>query len=140
MYLSYEQYQDIGGTLDETTFNQLEFEAASFVDWITFSRLKKNMPDPAPESLPMCMYTLIDFIYAKNKAIESGAGDETTQAVGSISHQDNDGVSVSYNVLSARQSIILAQQEMGKVVKRYLQGVRDSLGHKVLYRGLYPDE
>lgn len=140
MYLTYAQYRDMGGTLDETSFNMLEFEAESFVNWITFDRLKKNMPDPEPPTLPYCMYILIDFIYSKNKAIESGAGDESTQAVGSISHQDNDGVSVSYNVLSARQSIILAQQEMTAIVKRYLQGVHDSLGHKVLYRGLYPDE
>lgn len=140
MYLTYDSYEDMGGTLDETTFNTLEFEAESFVDWLTFQRLKKNMPDPAPDTLPYCMFVLIDYIYSKNKAIESGAGDESTQSVGSISHQDNDGVSVSYNVLSARQSIILAQQEMTAIVKRYLQGVYDSLGHKVLYRGIYPDE
>ena len=140
MYLTYDSYEDMGGTLDETTFNTLEFEAESFVDWLTFQRLKKNMPEKAPDTLPYCMFVLIDYIYSKNKAIESGAGDESTQSVGSISHQDNDGVSVSYNVLSARQSIILAQQEMTAIVKRYLQGVYDSLGHKVLYRGIYPDE
>lgn len=140
MYLTYDEYEEMGGTLDETTFTQLEYEARALVDWMTFDRLKNHMPDPEPDTLPYCMYVLIDFIYAKNKAIESGSGDEETQAVGSISHQENDGVKVSYNVLSARQAIVLAQSEMGKVVKRYLQGVRDSLGHKVLYRGMYPDE
>ena len=39
MYLAYEDYQNMGGTLDETAFNDFEFEAETIVDWYTFNRL-----------------------------------------------------------------------------------------------------
>jgi hypothetical protein len=32
MYLTYSEYQDMGGTLDEVTFNDLEFEAEALVN------------------------------------------------------------------------------------------------------------
>lgn len=140
MYLTYDDYEDMGGTLDEATFELLEYEAESYVNWLTFNRLKNNMPDPVPDTLPYCMFVLIDYLSQKKNAILSGSGDGETQKLGSISHQDNDGVSVSYNILSARQTIVLADQEMTAISKRYLEGVRDSLGHKVLYRGIYPGE
>ena len=41
MYLTYAEYQEYGGTLDETTFNNLEFDAESTVNWCTFNRLKR---------------------------------------------------------------------------------------------------
>ena len=31
MYLTYEAYQNMGGTLDETTFNNYEYEAETIV-------------------------------------------------------------------------------------------------------------
>ena len=30
--------------------------------------------------------------------------------------------------------------ELQKAINRYLQGVRNSLGYKLLYRGIYPGE
>ena len=41
MYLTYEEYQAYGGQLDETSFNDLEYDAESTVNWYTFNRLKK---------------------------------------------------------------------------------------------------
>lgn len=57
MYLTYAEYTNMGGTLDETAFNDFEFEAESIVDWYTFNRLH-NMTT-YPEKLKRCMYSLI---------------------------------------------------------------------------------
>ena len=42
MYITYEQYKNYGGTLDEATFNEYEFEARSWVNWYTFNRLEND--------------------------------------------------------------------------------------------------
>ena len=33
MYLTYADYQNMGGTLDETAFNDFEYEAETIVNW-----------------------------------------------------------------------------------------------------------
>ena len=40
-YLTYEEYKALEGTLDQTPFNLLEFEARQNVDKYTFGRLKE---------------------------------------------------------------------------------------------------
>lgn len=144
MYLEYEEYQEMGGTLDVTTFNLLEFEAESLVNWYTFDRLKNTDTTiyQYPPELSRCMYALIERLKLKMDAMtvqpsssESGGG-----STAAITHQSNDGVSISYNVVSASQAVSLSKAECGEIISRSLQGVKDALGHKLLYRGIYPDE
>ena len=66
--------------------------------------------------------------------------DGSSTSTGAISSQSNDGVSVSYNVLSASEAYKLCEDEVGNTVKRYLNDVTNELGRKLLYRGLYPGE
>lgn len=40
MYLSYSEYKELGGTMDETTFNKNEFEIESKIDYLTNGRIK----------------------------------------------------------------------------------------------------
>lgn len=153
MYLSYTEYQNMGGTLDESSFNEYEFEARTVIDWYTFDRLQKDTE--FPESVQRCMYQLIKL--AKLKADAMLLGSQTTQTTDSqgnvttvttnatIASQSNDGVSVSYNAVSASEVFnALQSQAQGNVlettVKRYLQGVTNQLGRKLLYRGIYEDE
>ena len=42
MYLTFDEYQEYGGTLDEAAFYQLEFEARAVIDWWTFNRLQNE--------------------------------------------------------------------------------------------------
>ena len=42
MYLAYPEYEEYGGTLDEATFRDLEFDAETEINWYTFNRLKKD--------------------------------------------------------------------------------------------------
>lgn len=139
MYLTYSDYQSFGGTLDETTFNDLEFEASAVVDWYTFNRLQAE--ENPPVALKRCMYKLIQYIIAQQQ-VSGIAGDSASNGgvAAGIASQSNDGVSASYNILSARDVVENSKTEMGQIIKQYLSAVVNSLGQKVLYRGLYPNE
>lgn len=142
MYLTFAEYQTMGGTLDEATFNDFEFEAESMVDWYTFSRLKKFAEEEYPNALKKCMYHLIKII--ENQAMLNGVASATVSSNNGVekyvSSQSNDGVSISYNALSAKDLLESNKKLAEQTIKRYLSYVMDSLGRKILYRGIYPDE
>ena len=148
MYLTYDEYQEYGGTLDETTFNDFEFEAESIINWYTFDRLK-NETD-YPEAVKRCIYRLIYMAKLKADAMQLGVlvsttGETSNNSSPAIQSQSNDGVSISYNVLSASElfNVLAAKtkgSEVDQIIQRYLQGIKNSLGRKLLYRGFYPGE
>lgn len=153
MYLTYEQYQEYGGTLEEVTFDEYEFEAESWINWYTFNRLE-NDDVSDNEKVKRCMFKLIKLAELKATAlslgnqtttITTGGTTTTVNTSAPISSQSNDGVSISYNNLSASDIFDkLKQSEQGNeiesTVQQYLQGVINSLGQRVLYRGLYENE
>lgn len=153
-YLTYETYQQMGGTLDATTFDTFEYEAETIVNWYTFNRLKEETEYPA--ELTRCMYRVIYLLKLEYDALTLGkqvvvvkdAEGNVTSSVETeayIKSQSNDGVSVSYNSVNA-DDIIGRLTSAGKdnlfeqTIFRYLQGVRNSQGKRLTYRGLYPDE
>lgn len=141
MYLTYAEYQTMGGTLDETTFNDFEFEAETLVDWYTFNRLKKETT--YPEVLPRLMYHLIKMAVDKANLMSLGGiiqADGTVSDNPYVSRQENDGVMIAYNTISANDLFSKLDKAMEDAIKRYLNGVMNSLGRKLLYRGLYPNE
>lgn len=154
MYLDYSTYQNMGGTLDETTFNSFEYEAETIVNWYTFNRLKEEASEDYPQELARCMYRLIELVKLEADALLLGK-QTTTYTVGSdtytvdvgayIKSQSNDGVSISYNSIDAsdlfnKLDSTGKDNPLMKTVFRYLQGVRNSKGKRLTYRGLYPDE
>ena len=140
MYLSYDDYQNMGGTLDETAFDDFEFEAESIIDWYTFNRLQNDTE--YPERLKKCVYKLIKMAQTQQAALTTGegTGEDAVESTASIASRSNDGVSISYNVMSTKDVFDTLKDEMGGAVQRYLNGVVNELGRKVLYRGLYPGE
>ena len=56
-YLTYDEYQALGGTLDETSFDLLEFEARKIIDERTQKRLLKV--DEIPEDVKTCIFVMI---------------------------------------------------------------------------------
>lgn len=153
MYLTYEKYQEYGGTLEEVTFNEYEFEARSWINWYTFNRLV-NDDVTENENVTRCMYKLIKL--AELKAVALTLGNQTTTVTSGtsvttvntsapIKSQSNDGVSVTYNNISASDIFNKLKQstqgnEIEMTVQQYLQGVVNSLGQRVLFRGVYPNE
>jgi hypothetical protein len=141
MYLTYTDYIQYGGTLDEVPFNNVCFEASSIIDWYTFDRLSSEQYDSLPTAVKRCTYNLVQLITAKNRALAITSEDETpSQNSGIVSSESNDGVSVSYNILTSQQFLDYYSQEIGKIIKQYLTSVTNSLGRKVLYRGFYSGE
>lgn len=138
MYLTFEEYQEYGGTLEETAFNDLEFQARSVIDWWTFNRLSNETE--YPEAVKRCVFRLIQLINDRQQAMLVGSqSSDSTKAAG-IASESNDGVSTTYNTLSATEAVDTLQKEMEDVIRLYLSAIRNSLGHNLLYRGVYPDE
>ena len=140
MYLTYDEYNTLGGqALEETAFNQLEFEARTQIDWWTFGRLKNQ--STYPEAVKRCMVKLIELLDKQQKVMLIDAVDEDGNVVaGLMAHQSNDGVSATYNVITGNMAVRAIQTQLKSAIQMYLQDVRASLGRKVLYRGLYPGE
>lgn len=139
MYLTYEEYQSMGGTLDSASYENFEFEAEAIINWYTFSRLKNDTV--IPEAVKRLMKYLIDLAQQKANLLAAGtnsSGSESSSAA--IASQSNDGVSISYNILSASELMSNLKEQEGNTIRRYLQDVTNEAGRKLLYRGLYPDE
>lgn len=148
MYLTYDEYTDYGGTLDETAFQDLEYDAESTINWYTFNRLKRDEWKEVleTEELKRCMYQLIRVRQVENDLINAsvggiGVGVGWTKEAG-ITKETNDGVSVSYNTLSSGELLSYATgaKSLKKLVRRYLGSIVNDLGRNILYKGLYPGE
>ena len=138
MYLTYLEYKAMGGTLDETTFNDLEFEAEALVNWYTFNRLKNDTT--FPNELKRLMKYLINLLNIQAGVLNSSSNGDTQGATSNIASQSNDGVSISYNVLNASELAQSCKVQAGDAIKKYLQGVMNEAGRELLYRGVYPNE
>ncbi len=136
MYLTYAEYQEMGGTLDAPTFEDLEFQAEALVNWYTFNRLSKDVQIPL--AVKRLIKYLIGTIHAQNGTIQAELGGNGSSAA--IASQSNDGVSISYNVLSAAELMVTLKSAGEEAIRRYLQGVTNEAGRLLLYRGLYPGE
>ena len=141
MYLTYEEYQVFGGTLEETAFNDIEFEAESYIDWYTFNRLWKQTE--YPERLKKCVFHIIRLLERQlalmgQPVTTSGQSGDTGGS--QIASMSNDGVSISYNVVNAHEALELTRREVDRTIEKQLAGVTNNLGKKLLYRGIYPDE
>jgi hypothetical protein len=148
MYLTFSEYQDMGGTLDETAFKDLEYDAESTINWYTFNRLKR--PEWASvletEELKKCMYQLIRLKQMEYELLASSSGVSIggiawTKEAG-ITQESNDGVSTSYNTLSSGELMAYLNGTKTKqdLVDRYLNGIVNDLGQEILYRGIYRGE
>ena len=139
MYLTYDEYTDMGGALDTTQFNNFEFEAEAVINWYTFNRLKHDTTIP-PE-VKRLMFYLISI--AEQRAFlltNSISGANGNVPATAIESQSNDGVSIKYNVMSAKDLMNSLKDSVKDKVDTYLQGVTNELGRELLFRGIYPGE
>lgn len=80
-YLTYEEYKALGGTLDLTPFNLLEFEARRKIDLRTDNRLVNLESEDIPEEVKLCEYKMIDSVLkAYDEQVNRG---KSTEIVGS---------------------------------------------------------
>ena len=140
MYLTYEEYATLGGTtLDDPEYFQYEFEAEALINRVTFNRLQKETE--IPRAVKFCMLKLIDMAAAQAELLKSPTlEDGKSVAQTGISSQSNDGVSISYNVVSASELYQINKAKVDETIKLYLSGVTNSLGQQLLFRGIYRGE
>lgn len=140
MYLTYEEYVEMGGTLDETTYTKYEFEVRGIVDWYTFDRLKKE--ETLTPEVKECMYMLICLIEDKHNLMNATmpVSSRGVEATPTIASQSNDGVSTTYVTFPVSAAFDKYKAEIEDTINTCLRTSVNSLGRKLLYRGLYPGE
>ena len=114
-YLTYAEYRDLGGTLDITPFNLLEFEARRKIDIETQSRLKGTESQDIPQEVKLCTYNLIKSINNFAESIESATEN------GNIASENTDGYSVTYVKSSSIKEIINSKSvELDDIIRCYI--------------------
>lgn len=136
MYLTYDEYKNMGGTLDESNFTKFEFQAEAQINYATFSRLKGDKT--IPEEVKRLTHYLVDLMEKKAAALSLGKGENGEATY--ITSQSNDGVSISYNGMAPSDLIELCKVDSLNAIRSYLDGVTNAAGRKLLYRGIYPGE
>ena len=117
-YLTYPEYRSLGGTLDITPFNLLEFEARRKIDIETQSRLKGTDSQSIPQEVKLCVYSLINSINHYTESIESATEN------GNVASENTDGYSVTYVKSSSIKDIINSKSvELEDIIRTYLLGV-----------------
>lgn len=125
-YLSYQEYIELGGTLDKVPFNKLEYECRRIIDSRTQNRLKNA--DEIPEEVKMLENKMIQTLQGYYVSLE--------KAQSGVASENTDGYSVSY--ISSNQ---ISQLIEGKIdvlqdlVSTYLFGVIVNNEH-LLYCGV----
>ena len=127
-YLTYSEYRELGGTLSQTPFNLLEFEARRRIDVRTFNRIKNC--EEIPQEVKLCEYSLINSIESYMTSMESVAGN------GNIASENTDGYSVSYITADRIKEVVMSKEaELNDIVRDYLLLVEVN-GEHVMYCGV----
>ena len=118
-YLTYGEYKQLGGNLDEMPFNVLELKARGKVDERTLGRLK-NLPIQITE-VKTCIYQLI----------ESMNTNESRKAK-NISSESTDGYSVNYGTSTSTEE----NKQYDDIIRDYLLTCKLEDGTAYLYCGV----
>lgn len=125
-YLTYNEYRALGGTIELTPFNLLEFEARRKIDERTLGRLK-NVAS-VPQEVKMCVFALINSI--------NSYGSSTSGNNKNIASESTDGYSVSYVTGGTIQEMIQSKSvELNDIINTYLIGVIVN-GEHIMYAGV----
>ena len=129
-YLTYEEYRSLGGTLEITPFNLLEFEARRRIDIKTLNRLKNIDSANIPQEVKLCEYNLISSINDYASSIKSATEN------GNVASENTDGYSVSYVKSSSIKDIVNSRSvELDDIITTYLLGVIVNEQH-IMYIGV----
>lgn len=125
-YLTYQEYQDLGGTLEQVPFNELEFECERIIDSRTQNRLKST--DEIPQEVKLLEYKMINNIQSYYESLE--------KAQKGISSENTDGYSVTYISSNQIGQLIENQNDnLQDLISTYLYGVVVNDEH-LLYLGV----
>lgn len=124
MYITYEEYSEMGGTAAEAAFPRLEYMARKRIDRYTQGRVK-NMTE-TPECVKRCATELVN---AMDKADPTKTASEAA-----LSGFSNDGYSESYaEPLTAHAQ----ENNIYGIIRNMLSDECDDNGTPLLYLGVY---
>lgn len=124
-YLKYNEYLELGGSLAETPFKLLEFEARKKIDERTQGRLKEI--EEIPMEVKMCSFALINTLNSYSNE-NSNNKNVASESVGSYS--------VSYVTGGTIQEIVKSKSiELDDIIRTYLIGVILN-GEHIMYLGV----
>jgi hypothetical protein len=122
-YLTYDEYEELGGDLPEMPFNLLEFEARQEIDKYTFGRLKELATQV--NDVKLCVYKIISYINNYNQLLSTN---------GAITSENTDGYSISYSKMSSSDTDT-KNNVIKDIVKTYLIDCKLDDGTPYLYCG-----
>ena len=123
-YLTYKEYENLGGTMDEDAFTVAEFKARSRIDWLTLGRVKYMRVVPEEVKLAMMTIIKVDSKYSADAQVDNAI----------VSSFNTDGYSESYGGVSEQSGA--AEAQTNREVCKMLFGVLDDTGIPLIYRGL----
>ena len=121
IYLTYEEYTEIGGTLDLTAFKRNIDRACGFIDSNTQNRLQSVLE--VSQKVKACVRDLAEYLasnISNGKVVTS-----KSQSAGGVSESE------SYATKTADD----ANTEMLNIVYDYLATEKDDCGTPLMYRG-----
>lgn len=121
-YLTYEEYSNMGGVLDLTTFNRNIDRVCGIIDNATHNRLER-MADMPKQAKALCR-DLIEYL-ATNGNVNEKDVSSRSESQGPVSE------SISY-VSKTKEEM---QTDIDGLVYDYLASVTDDKGTPLLYRG-----
>ena len=98
MYLSYSEYKELGGTMNEATFNKNEFEIENKIDYLTNGRIKNR--SQIPQAVKMLCFRLSTSFWEKveidapNNLTSYSNGIESFGYANTITSSQSSGISV----------------------------------------------
>lgn len=120
-YLTYEEYQEIGGTLDLTAFKRNIDRACGFIDSNTQNRLQSVLE--VSQRVKACVRDLVEYLASNmtnGKAITS-----KSQSAGGVSESESYATKTTDEI----------NAEMLNIVYDYLATEKDDCGTPLMYRG-----
>lgn len=125
-YLSYQEYVELGGTLEEVPFNELEYECERIIDSRTQNRLKKA--NEIPDEVKLLEYKMINSLQDYYIALE--------KAQKGLKSENTDGYSVTYISSTEISELIENKSDLLQdLVSTYLYGVIVNNEH-LIYLGV----
>lgn len=124
MYLTYLEYGERGGTLDDTAFARYEKRASKNIDAETHGRVSRM--SEVPESVKDCVFELVE--YNRKFDITAQTVTSRSQSAGNVSESE------SYATRSTEE----VAADITEIIWTYLSTEKDDKGTPLLYRGWTP--
>lgn len=129
MYLTYFEYQEMGGALDNAAFERFAFRAEILINKYTYKRIMGE--SDIPKAVKRVMFELISIAEQQERTISDK---------GAVTSYSNDGVSETYSTMSPEVVYQSLGSQVSDIITQGLCGVYNSKQQRLLYKGRYADE